>query len=128
MSSLSRTWRTSRRCSPALLSGLADDAKTDADFGPGVAAGAQALDSLGCGGVDLLGQAEHEAQGVDVAVADAAAVGAQDAADECAVLVVSTRRRRRFGVNPALTVSGLGLPVPDTANDLPRDWGRGMLA
>jgi hypothetical protein len=27
-----------------------------------------------------------------------------------------------------LTVSGLGLPVPDTANDLPRDWGRGMLA
>jgi hypothetical protein len=30
MSSLSRTWRTSRRCSPSLLSGLAGDAETDA--------------------------------------------------------------------------------------------------
>ena len=49
---------------------------------------AQALDRLGYGSVDLLGQIEHEGQGLDVAVADATAVGAQDAADERGVLVV----------------------------------------
>ena len=49
--------------------------------------GAQALDGFGYGSVDLLGQVEHEGQGLDVAVPDAA-VGAQDAADECGVLVV----------------------------------------
>ena len=36
MSSLSRTWRTSRRCSPALLGGLAGDAEPGADLSPGV--------------------------------------------------------------------------------------------
>ena len=71
-----------------MLGGLAGDAKPGANLGPGVAAGAQALDGLCYGGVDLLGQAEHEAQGLDVAVADAAAAGAQDAADERGVLVV----------------------------------------
>jgi hypothetical protein len=35
-----------------------------------------------------LGQAVHEGQGLDVAVPDAAAPGAQDAADEGGVLVV----------------------------------------
>jgi hypothetical protein len=29
----------------------------------------QALDGLCCGGVNLLGQAEHETQGLDIAVA-----------------------------------------------------------
>ena len=38
--------------------------------------------------VDLGGQAEHEGQGLDVAVGDAAGVGAQDAAGERGVLVV----------------------------------------
>jgi hypothetical protein len=71
-----------------LLGGLAGDSESGADLGPGVAARAQALDCLGYGGVDLLGQAGHESQGLDVAVADSASVGAQDAADECAVLVV----------------------------------------
>ena len=65
-----------------MLSGLAGDAKAGADFGPGIAAGAQAIDRLGYGSVDLLGQAEHEGQGLGVAVPDAAAAGAQDAADE----------------------------------------------
>jgi hypothetical protein len=46
----------------------------------------QALDRLGHGGVDLLGQADQQDQGLDVAVSDAAAVGAQDAPDEGAVL------------------------------------------
>jgi hypothetical protein len=75
-------------CAPALLGGLAGDAEPGADLGPGVAAGAQALDGFGYGGVDLLGQAEHEGQGLDVAVPDAAAVCAQDAAGECGVLVI----------------------------------------
>jgi hypothetical protein len=43
MSSLSRTWRTSRRRFPSLLSGLAGDAEPGADLGLGVAAAARAL-------------------------------------------------------------------------------------
>ena len=69
--------------------------------------GAQAFDGFGYGGVDLLGQAEHEGQGLNIAIADAAAVGAQDAPDECAGLVVLDLPSPSFGVNPALTVSGL---------------------
>jgi hypothetical protein len=46
--------------SPSLLGGLAADAEPGADLGPGVAAGTQAFDGFGYGGVDLLGQAEHE--------------------------------------------------------------------
>ena len=76
------------RCSPSLLGSLAGDAEPGADLGPGVAERAQTLDCPGYGGVDLLGQAEHEGQGLDVAVADATGVGAQDAPGECAVLVV----------------------------------------
>ena len=64
----------------------------------------QVLDRLSYGGVDLLGQAEHEGQGLDVAVADAAAVGAQDAPYSS----FSICCRGRFGVNPTLTLSGLG--------------------
>jgi hypothetical protein len=75
-----------------LLSGLAGDAEPGADLGPGVAIGAQALDSLGYGGVDLISQAGHEDECFHVAVPDAAGVGAQDAADECAVLVVMPDR------------------------------------
>jgi hypothetical protein len=70
--------------------------------------GAQALDRLGHRGVDLLGQADQEDECFHIAVADAAAVGAQDAADEGSVLVFSTCRRVRFGVNLALTAPGLG--------------------
>ena len=69
------------------------DAEPGADLGPGIAVGAQALDRLGDGVVDLLGQADQEGQGLDIAVPDAAAEGAQDAADECGVLVVLTCRR-----------------------------------
>ena len=76
------------RCSPSLLSSLAGNAEAGADLGPRITAGTQALDRLGYGGVDLLGQAEHEGQGLDVTVADAAAVGVQDAPDERAVFVV----------------------------------------
>ena len=70
--------------------------------------GAQALDRLGHRGVDLLGQADQEDQGLDIAVSDAAAESAQDAADECGVLVVLDLPPGRLGVNLALTVSGLG--------------------
>ena len=48
----------------------------------------QALDGLGHCGVDLIGHAKHESQGLNVTVADPAGVGAQDAPDKCAVLVV----------------------------------------
>ena len=57
--------------------------------------------------VDLGGQAEHEGQGLDVAVGDAAGVGAQDAAGERGVLVVLDQPSGRgLGVNVVLTVSG----------------------
>jgi hypothetical protein len=64
--------------------------------------GAQALDGFGYGGVDLLGQAEHEGQGLDVAVPDAAAAGAQDPADERGVLVVLDLPSRPFLCQPGL--------------------------
>jgi hypothetical protein len=82
--------------SPALLSGLAGDAEPGADLGPGVTVDAQALGGLCYGAVDLFGQAEHEGQGLDVALADTAAVGAQDAADECSILVVLDLPPRSF--------------------------------
>ena len=58
--------------------------------------------------VDLGGQAEHEGQGFDVAVGDAAGVGAQDAAGERGVLVVLDQPCGRGLVSTwLLTVSGL---------------------
>ena len=45
---------------PAPLCGLAGNAEPEAYLDPGVAAGTQALDGIGYGGVDLLGQLEHE--------------------------------------------------------------------
>jgi hypothetical protein len=81
-----RPWLLARF--PSLLGGLAGDAEAGADPSPGITACAQALHRLGYGGVDLLGQAEYEGQGLDVTVADATGVGAQDAPDERAVLVV----------------------------------------
>ena len=50
---------------PSLLCGLAGNAEPGADLGPGVAADAQALDRLGHRGVDLLGQAVQEDEGLD---------------------------------------------------------------
>jgi len=47
----------------------------------------QALDRPGHRGVDLLGQVDQEGQGLNITVSDAAAAGAQDAADEGTVLV-----------------------------------------
>jgi hypothetical protein len=68
---------------------------------------AQALDHLGHRGVDLLGQADREDQGLKIAVSDAAAAGAQDAAGEGAILVVLDLPSRAFGVNLALTLDRL---------------------
>jgi hypothetical protein len=48
-----------------LLSGLAGDAEPGANLGPGVAIGAQALDGLGSGGVDLISQAAFGVRDVD---------------------------------------------------------------
>ena len=97
-----------RRRSPSLLRGLPGDAESGADLCPGVAERAQALDRLGYGGVDLLGQAEHYGQGLNVAVADAAGVGAQDAPDECAVLVVLDLPSWPLWCQPALDSIRLG--------------------
>jgi hypothetical protein len=49
----------SYRAAPASLGSLAGDAEPGADFGPGVAEGAQAFDGLGDGSVDLGGEAEQ---------------------------------------------------------------------
>jgi hypothetical protein len=97
LSCVARMWH--EPCSPlppALLCRLSGDAEPGADLGPGVAAAAQARDGLGYGGIDLLGQAEHEGQGLDVAVPDAAAVGAQNAADERGVVGVLDLPSRTF--------------------------------
>lgn len=71
----------------------------------------QALDRLGYGGVDLLGQADHEDQGLNIAVSDPAAEGTQDAPDECGVLVVLDLPPRTFWCQPGLdSVRHGGLP------------------
>ena len=94
-----------------MLRSLAGDAEPGADLGPGVAAAAQPLDRLGYRGVDLVGEIGHEDQGLEIAIADPASVGTQDAPDECAVLVVLDLPPSPFGVNPALTLSGAVLAL-----------------
>ena len=54
-----------------MLRGLAGDAESGADLGPGVVAAAQSLDCLGYRGVDLVGEIGYEDQGFDVAIASA---------------------------------------------------------
>ena len=85
-----------------MLRSLAGDAELGADLGPGVAAAAQPLDCLGYRGVDLVGEIGHEDQGLDVAIADPASVGTQDAPDECAVLVVLDLPPSPFWCQPGL--------------------------
>jgi hypothetical protein len=53
-----------RSSSPTLLRSLAGDTEPGTDLGPGIALTAQALDRLGHGGIDLLGQADEEGQEV----------------------------------------------------------------
>jgi hypothetical protein len=65
----------------------------------------QALDRLGHGGVDLLGQADQQDQGLDVTVSDAASAGAQDTADEGTTLVVLDLTRRSRPAVVAVLVS-----------------------
>jgi len=67
----------------------------------------QALDRPGHRGVDLLGQVDQEGQGLNITVSDAAAAGAQDAADEGTVLVVLDLPSWPFRCQPTLTVPGL---------------------
>jgi hypothetical protein len=70
-----------------------------ADLGPGVAALTQAFDCYGYRGVDVLGQAEHEGQGLDVAIADATAVGRKMRCTNAVYSSFSTCRLGRFDVN-----------------------------
>jgi hypothetical protein len=51
----------------------------------------QAPDRPAYRGVDLVGQADHEGECFHIAVSDAAAVGAQDAAGEGGILVFRSR-------------------------------------
>ena len=86
---------------------------------------AQALDRLGHRGVDLLGQVDQEGQGLNITVSGAAAVGAQDAADEGAVLVVLDLPSWPFRCQPHFDSPGL---ESGTAGDVPAGWltaGRG---
>ena len=65
---------------------------------------AQALDCLGDGGVQLVREAGHEDECFHVAVCNPATVAAQDAPDECPVIVILDLPPRRVGVDPALTL------------------------
>ena len=73
---------------PALLGSLAGDAEPHGDVGPGVAELAEAGDGLAGGVLEVVGEVGHGGDGLDVAGGDAAAVGADDAAEERGVLVV----------------------------------------
>src|SRR6266702_4350010 len=74
--------------SPSLLGGLAGDAESVGDLGPGVADAAQAGDGGVGGVVDFFGQGDEVAESFDVAGCDAAAVCSHDAAGEGGVVVV----------------------------------------
>jgi hypothetical protein len=82
---------------PSCLGGLAGDAEPGADLGPGVPGVPQAGDGLGDRVVDVIGQADHVGQGLDVAGSDAAAVGPQDAPGERGVLAVLGNRPPPLG-------------------------------
>ena len=74
---------------------------------------AQAPDHLGHRGIDLLGQADQEDQedqDLNIAVSDAA-VGAQDAAGEGAILVVLDLPSRAFRCQPGLDTESPGTIV-----------------
>ena len=81
---------------PALLGALAGDAEPQGDVGPGVAEGAEAGDGLADGVVEVVGEVGHGGDGFDVSGGDAAAVGADDAAEERGVLVVLDDPRSPF--------------------------------
>ena len=87
---------------PSLPRGLAGDAEPISDLGPRVTLDAQALDRLGDGLVQLVREPGHQAQCFDVAVCDAAAVGAQDAPDELPVLIVLDAPPSPFWRQPGL--------------------------
>jgi hypothetical protein len=92
------------------LCGLAGDAEPGADLGPGVTPATQTLDRLGDGVVQFVGKPGREAECLDIAVCDAATVGARMNSSYSSF---STVRRRRFGVKPALTLDRLPLwPLP----------------
>ena len=74
--------------SPSLLGGLAGDAESVGDLGPGVADAAQAGDGGVGGVVDFFGQGDEVAESFDVTGCDAAAVSGHDAAGEGGVVVV----------------------------------------
>jgi hypothetical protein len=67
---------------------------------------AQALDRLAHRAVNLLGQADQEDQGLDIAVSDPAAVGAQDTPDERTVLVILDLPPGPFWCQPRLDSFG----------------------
>ena len=73
---------------PALLGSLAGDAEPHGDVGPAVAEFAQAGDGVAGGVLEVVGEGAMVGDGFDVAGGDAAAVGADDAAEESGVLVV----------------------------------------
>ena len=104
------TWRSppmTARGSPSLLCCLAGDTEPGRDLSPGVPGLPEPGDGLGDRLVQLGGEPGHVGQSVDVAGRDSPGVGAYDAPDEAAYSSFSTGRRRRFGVNLALTLDRL---------------------
>ena len=96
---------------PPLVGGLPGDAEPGADLGPGVPAAAQALDCLGDGGVQLVREAGHEDECSHVAVCNPATVAAQDAPDECPVLVILDLPPRPLWCQPSLDTGSPGVLV-----------------
>jgi hypothetical protein len=76
------------RMAPSLLGCLAGDAEPGADLSPGVPGVSQAGDGLGYGIVDVVDQADHVGERLDIAGGDAAAVGREDAPGERGLLGV----------------------------------------
>jgi hypothetical protein len=66
--------------SESLLGGLAGDAESGGDLGPGVAVVVEAGDGLRGGLLEFVGELGQVGEGFDVAGGDAAGVGADDAA------------------------------------------------
>jgi hypothetical protein len=82
---------------PPLLGCLACDPEPGCDLSPRITGYAEPGDGLADYLVQLGGQAGHVGQGVNVTACDPAGVGAQNAAGECGVLVVSPRAAVRSG-------------------------------
>lgn len=121
-----------QRPAPALLGSLTGYAKPGADFRPGIACVAEAVDGSLNRIVDVVGQTDQVAERFDVAGCDAATVGAQDAAGEGGVLGVLGDRASAFWCQDIVdsafngTIGGLSLAGLSGVGGHGVSWPRGV--